>query len=112
MVPARQRTILLIAGLLCASPLLPAQTVLSIRSGLIYAIQGDVVVDGHKPKLEPPEAFPQLNDRQQIITAGGRAELLLTSQSVLWIGRDSRLHFEDTALESTLAVLEQGAARP
>ncbi len=69
-----------------------------------------MVVDGHKPKLDPPEVFPQLNEQQQIITANGRAELLLTSQSVLWIGRNSRLHFEDTALESTLAVLEQGIA--
>ena len=108
MVLIRHCTILLFAGLLCASPLLRAQAVLSLRSGLIYAIQGDVEVDGKKPHLDPPNAYPQLNDRQPIITTSGRAEILLNSQSVLWMGRDSRLYFEDTALESTLAVLEQG----
>ena len=102
--------IFLIAGYVCVSPLLPAQTVLSIRSGLIYAIQGDVEVDGKKPHLEPPDTFSQLNDRQPIITTSGRAEILLNSQAVLWMGRDSRLYFEDSALESTLTVLEQGTA--
>ncbi len=100
----------LLAGLLWATSILSAQTIVSIRSGMIYAIDGEVEVDGEQVMIEPPFTFPQLKEHQPIVTRAGRAEVLLTSQSALWLDVNSRFSFEDTFLESTAGVLEDGKA--
>ena len=107
---SKRLALAILAGLLWTSSALSAQTIISIRSGMVYAIDGEVEVDGKQLEIEPPFTFPQLKEHQPIVTRAGRAEVLLTSQSALWLDVNSRLSFEDTYLESTVAVLENGKA--
>lgn len=85
------------------------QVVLSARSGLVYYVQGEVEINGSPARVNPPIDYPQLEAGQTLETGLGRAEVLLNSQAILWAGPETRLHFEDTSLEATWLVLEQGS---
>jgi hypothetical protein len=95
-----------------------AQSVVSVRSGLVNYSEGAVFID-NKPVLHQMGKFPMLHDGSDLLTHDGRAELLLTPDVFLRVGQDSAVRMlssspADTRLEllSGSAIFDSGNAKP
>ena len=91
------------ALLLLAAAYLPAQSVVSVRSGVINYSEGAVFIN-NQPISRQPGKFPVLHDGSDLLTQDGRAEILLTPENYLRVGPNSGVRmvsssFSDTHLE-------------
>jgi hypothetical protein len=92
-------------------PVLPAaaQEVISVRSGVIHFFEGSVYL-GDQP-LEPhPGKFQLLAEGDELRTAQGQAEVLLTPGVVLRIGEKSAIRMVANGLADTRVELLAGSA--
>jgi hypothetical protein len=86
-----------------------AQSVISIRSGVVHYFEGAVTVAGH-PLDHQLGKFPMIPEGAELRTEQGRAEVLLTPGVILRVGRDSAIRMVGTALADTRVELLEGAA--
>jgi hypothetical protein len=86
-----------------ASALLPAafaQSVISVRAGVVNACEGAVFVGG-QPVSSRFGTFPRLHEGADLNTQDGRAELLLSPDVYLRVGRDSAVRMLSASLSDT-----------
>jgi hypothetical protein len=97
--------------LLAALMILPAgaQSVISTHSGLIHFFEGAVYL-GDRPLESHLGRFPSVPQGEELRTAGGRAELLLTPGVFLRLGENSAIRMVSNQLADTKVELERGAA--
>ncbi len=97
------------AGLLVLSSAAWAQSVISAHSGTIHYVEGRVLLNGKEidPKIGE---FPNMQNGQELRTAEGRAEVLLTPGAFLRVGEDSALRMASNRLSDTRLELAAGKA--
>jgi hypothetical protein len=112
---SHQRAFFLALAYLAILPL-SAQSVISVRSGVIHFSEGAVFLD-NQPLEHRFGRFEQMKDGSEIRTQDGRAEVILTPGVFLRLGRNSAIRLisgrlADTQLEfvSGSAVLDSIAA--
>jgi len=91
------------ALLLLTVALVSAQSVVSVRSGVVNYSEGAVFIDNH-PIARQPGKFPVLHEGSDLLTQDGRAEILLSPENYLRVGPNSGVRmvssgFSDTRLE-------------
>jgi hypothetical protein len=102
--------------LLVLGPAALAQYMASARAGLIHYAEGDVFVE--QQRLIPPKQslklslnqYPWIDDGQLLQSGDGRAEMLLGSGAVLWLGSHSRVRLWSGELTDVRLELEAGEA--
>jgi len=90
-------------------PVLSAQSVISVRSGLINYSDGSVVVD-NQPVVNRYGRYASLKDGSELVTQDGRAELLLTPNVYLRVGQGSAVRLVSGNLADTQVELLSGSA--
>jgi hypothetical protein len=90
-------------------PALHAQSVISVRFGLINYSEGAVFVD-NQPVVNRFGRYASLKDGSDLLTQDGRAELLLTPGAYLRLGQNSGLRLISGDLSGTEAELLSGSA--
>ena len=93
-------------GVLAAS--LPAQTAISVRSGLINHLQGQAFLDGKSVEFKPTR-FLSVGKGSELRTGEGLAEVLLGPGAVLRLGENSSFRMISTDLADTRLELLTGA---
>jgi hypothetical protein len=88
---------------------LAQSAVISARSGLIHYVEGQVYVDGQLVETKFG-VFPEVKENQQLKTAEGRAEVLLTPGVFLRLGEHSAFRMITNRLIDTRLELVSGAA--
>jgi len=88
---------------------LNAQSVISTHSGVIHFFEGAVYV-GDRPLESHLGRFPSLPQGEELRTAEGRAEVLLTPGVFLRIGERSAIRMVANALADTQVELRAGSA--
>jgi hypothetical protein len=101
--------VLLLALVCPAIPRAAAQSVVSVRSGLINYFEGDVVVDGQRLERKYG-TFARLKEGSDLVTRSGRAEVLLTPNTYLRVGEDSSIRMRSDSLSDTRIELLSGSA--
>lgn len=86
-----------------------AQQAISVKSGLIHYVEGQVKLAGAPLKQEFGK-FPTLHENMVLDTERGRAELLLTPGAFLRLGDKSSLKMLSTSLSDTRVEISGGAA--
>lgn len=104
----QQRDIALIAGLLLAIHV-DAQSVLSVRAGLIHRTEGAVFLNG-EALVQSVARFPSMAKDGTLRTQAGRAEVLLTPGVFLWLGPNSELRLLSSSLVDARVELLSGSA--
>ncbi|HKD08019.1 MAG TPA: hypothetical protein VKB79_19115 [Bryobacteraceae bacterium] len=104
--------------LLVAAASIQAQSVVSVRSGVINYSEGAVFVDNQLVGQKPGK-YPVLHEGSDLLTHDGRAEILLTPDAYLRVGVDSGVRmvssgFENTRIDilSGSVVFDSGNAAP
>ncbi len=95
-----------------AGSLLPsasAQSVISARSGLVNYFEGEVFLDG-QPLASKPGIYAKLKPGATLMTAEGRAEVLLTPNTYFRIGEKSTMRMLSDSLSDTRVELMAGSA--
>jgi hypothetical protein len=95
-----------------AGSLLPyasAQSVISARSGLVNYFEGEVFLDG-QPLASKPGIYAKLKPGSTLMTADGRAEVLLTPNTYFRIGEKSTMRMLSDSLSDTRVELMAGSA--
>jgi FecR protein len=95
-----------------AGSLLPhasAQSVISARSGLVNYFEGEVFLDG-QPVASKPGIYVKLKPGSTLMTADGRAEVLLTPNTYFRIGEKSTMRMLSDSLSDTRVELMAGSA--
>ncbi len=95
-----------------AGSLLPyasAQSVISARSGLVNYFEGEVFLDG-QPLASKPGIYAKLKPGSTLMTAEGRAEILLTPNTYFRIGEKSTMRMLSDSLSDTRVELMAGSA--
>src|SRR5207248_6411839 len=101
--------------LICAAfvflpvPRASAQSVISVRSGLINYFEGDVVVNGERLERKYG-SFARLRPGSDLVTRSGRAEMLLTPNTYLRVGENSSVRMRSDSLSDTRVELLAGSA--
>ena len=108
MFPVR-RFLSLTAAITLSASALPAQSVISAKSGLVHYIEGDIAVD-HKPVSDKAGVFADMKNNSELTTALGRAEVLLTPGVFLRVGENSAIRMLDNKLSDTKVEFESGKA--
>ncbi|HEY4359762.1 MAG TPA: FecR domain-containing protein [Bryobacteraceae bacterium] len=85
-----------------------SQTVISAKAGLVYFVTGNVSIAGSGP-LAGGSVNRQLSQGDILVTADGRAEVLLNPGTVLRIGANTRVRMDSLALTDTHLSLESGS---
>jgi hypothetical protein len=101
-----------LAILALTGPLLPhasAQSVISARSGLVNYFEGAVFLDG-QPLAAKPGIYAKLKPGSTLMTADGRAEVLLTPNTYFRIGEKSTMRMLSDSLSDTRVELMAGSA--
>lgn len=101
-------------GLLAVSPALLAQSVVSVKAGVVHYVEGDVTL-GDAKSMAPVETrlggkITEMKEGQQLATAEGRAEVLLTPGVVLRLGENSAIRMISNRLIDTRVELLSGVA--
>jgi hypothetical protein len=96
----------LLTGLASA---LPAQSVISARSGLVNFLEGVVFLDG-QPLMRKSGAFPRMREGSILMTEDGRAEALLTPDTYIRIGEHSSIRMISSDISDTRVELLGGSA--
>jgi hypothetical protein len=86
----------------------PAQQVVSARSGIIQYIEGNVFLE-EKPLHLSRNSYAQMGEGGILRTGRGRVELLLGSGTYCRMGEDSSLRLKPIAGAGTRAVLDRGS---
>jgi hypothetical protein len=92
-----------------AAPIAYAQSVISVRSGVLNYSEGAVFID-NKPIERRFGTFTTLKEGSDLLTQDGRAELLLTPNAYLRIGQDSAVRMISASLTDTRVELLSGSA--
>jgi len=87
-----------------------AQSVVSIRSGLVHYIEGQVLLDDKPAAISKFGQFPQVRNESTLRTREGRAEILLSPGSFLRLAENSAFRMENDDLADTRVVLLEGEA--
>jgi hypothetical protein len=105
------RTLALLAlSLLCAfPPHASGQSVISVRSGLVNFFEGVVFLDG-QPLVRKSGTFGRLRDGSTLLTAAGRAEVLLTPDTYLRMGENSSIRMISDSISDTQVELLSGSS--
>src|SRR5579862_7611757 len=90
-------------------PSLLAQSVISVRSGLINFSEGAVFVD-NQPVVNKFGRYASLKDGSDLLTQDGRVELLLTPSAYLRVGQNSGVRLISGDLSGTQVELLSGSA--
>src|SRR5512139_705316 len=85
-----------VIGLAAVQPVF-SQSVISAKSGLIHYAQGAVYVGDTAVKSKTGQ-FPQINEKQELRTEAGRAEVLLSPGVFLRVGEESSFRMLDNRL--------------
>ncbi len=86
-----------------------AQSAISARSGMIHYVEGQVYL-GDQLIESKFGSFPEVKENQQLRTAQGRAEVLLTPGVFLRLGEDSSFRMVTNRLIDTRLELLSGSA--
>jgi hypothetical protein len=86
-----------------------AQSVVSVRSGLLNYSEGAVFIN-NQPVKQQAGSYPTLQDGSDLLTQNGRAELLLTPSAYLRIGQNSAIRMRSNKLTDTKVELLYGSA--
>jgi hypothetical protein len=86
--------------LLVAAASMQAQSVVSVRSGVINYSEGAVFVDNQVVGQKPGK-YPVLHEGSDLLTHDGRAEILLTPDAYLRVGVDSGVRMVSSGFENT-----------
>lgn len=86
-----------------------AQSVVSVRSGLLNFSEGAVFIN-NQPVKQHAGAYPSLQDGSDLLTQSGRAELLLTPSAYLRIGQNTAVRMISSRLTDTKVELLYGSA--
>lgn len=100
------RVVLSLAVLLSVAA---AQSVVSVRSGLIHFAEGSVLVDNQLVEQKFGK-FPEVREGSELRTENGRAEILLTPGTLLRIGENSAIKMVSTRLSATKVEFLRGSA--
>jgi hypothetical protein len=84
------------------------QSVISVRSGVVHYFEGSVSIGEH-PLQHQAAKFPSIADGEQLRTAQGRAEVLLTPGAILRVGENSAIRMLYSELSDRLE-LQNGSA--
>jgi hypothetical protein len=85
-----------------------AQTLVSVKSGVVQFIYGDVFLEGKR--LQFPADRNILMDNEQLLnTKNGMAEVLLSPAAYLRLGKDSSVRLQNNELDRTQLDLEKGS---
>lgn len=87
----------------------PAQQIISAKSGLLHFQTGEVLLNGQRVEKKAA-VFPAMAFNSSLRTLEGRAEVLLTPGVFLRLGDHSAVTMLDNRLESTRLELTQGYA--
>jgi hypothetical protein len=100
---------LVLFPLMLWSVLAPAQSVISVRSGLINYSEGAVFIDNQlvKPKLGK---YPSLHEGSDLLTQDGRAEIQFAPEVFLRVGINSGVRMISSDLADTRIQLLSGSA--
>ncbi len=99
----------LLISLVAAGSAAMAQQAISVQSGLIHHVEGQVEHKGAPVKMDVGK-FPMVNQGETLTSRSGRAEVLLTPGVFLRLGADSSLRMLSTALSDTRVEIVSGAA--
>jgi hypothetical protein len=94
--------------LLVAAASIQAQSVVSVRSGVINYSEGAVFVDNQLVGQKPGK-YPVLHEGSDLLTHDGRAEILLTPDAYLRVGVDSAVRMVSSGFENTRIDLLSGS---
>jgi len=83
------------------------QRVVSTKAGLIYYLEGDVLLEGKEMALIAGN-YPQMQNGQLLRTKQGRAELILAPNIFLRLGENGVLRMEQNVISDAQLTLEQG----
>ncbi len=99
---SRPTSVVLAVAAMCLPAVQPvfSQSVISAKSGLIHYAQGAVYV-GDAAVITKAGQFPQINEKQELRTEAGRAEVLLSPGVFLRVGEDSSFRMVDTRLTNS-----------
>jgi len=86
-----------------------AQSVVSVRSGLLNFSEGAVFIN-NQPVKQHAGAYPSVHEGSDLLTQSGRAELLLTPSAYLRIGQNSAVRMISDRLTDTKVELLYGSA--
>ncbi len=86
-----------------------AQHLVSAKAGMIQYIEGDVLLDDKLLRLSYGDSV-QMENGQSLRTRRGRAEMLITTDIYLRLGKHGLLRMELNRLDDTQFALEQGSA--
>jgi hypothetical protein len=86
-----------------------AQSVVSVRSGLLNFSEGAVFIN-NQPVKQHAGAYSSLQEGSDLLTQSGRAELLLTPSAYLRIGQNSAVRMISSRLTDTKVELLYGSA--
>jgi len=90
------------------------QAVVSAKAGVVHYIEGDVNIgDGTswtQVDVKTGGKFTEMKDGQQLVTAEGRAEVLLNPGVILRLGENSKIKMVSSKLTSTHVELLDGVA--
>jgi hypothetical protein len=86
-----------------------AQSVVSVRSGLLNFSEGAVFIN-NQPVKQHAGAYPSLQEGSDLLTQSGRAELLLTPSAYLRIGQNTAVRMISSRLTDTRVELLYGSA--
>ncbi len=102
-------TRLLWTALLAITPL-SAQSIVTARAGVIYAIEGPVTINGQPVAQTSPGTLPQVNPGQTLATTRSHAEMLMGQDAVLWTGNNTQVRLDETNVDAPRAALLSGSA--
>ena len=103
------RVISTLAAVIALPFVVSAQSVISTHSGVIHFFEGAVFV-GDRPLESHLGKFPSLRPGDELRTAEGRAEILLTPGVFLRVGERSAIRMVANDLADTQIALESGSA--
>jgi hypothetical protein len=86
-----------------------AQSVVSVRSGLLNFSEGAVFIN-NQPVKQHAGAYPSLQEGSDLLTQSGRAELLLTPSAYLRIGQNTAVRMVSNRLTDTKVEVLYGSA--
>ncbi len=108
--PASRACLFSVSTLFLASCLpIAGQSVISVRSGVVHYFEGAVSIGEH-PMQHQAARFPSMSDGEQLRTAQGRAEVLLTPGVILRVGENSAIRMLSSDLSDTRLELQNGPA--
>jgi hypothetical protein len=94
--------------LVSLSPVLPAQTAIPVKAGLVDYTQGDVYIADHAAKATSTH-FPDIKENDVMRTGSGRAEVLLGACTAMWVGGNSSFRMLSNSLIDTRIELLTGS---